>query len=96
MLKSTYDYILTICYVWLIIIGFFIVITLEIMILIGFIFPLLIIIILNREKKGGKGGVGGGGGWVGGGRRPSRLCGGFCVAPPFLVSLFCGAGFGFF
>jgi hypothetical protein len=51
MLKSTYDYILTICYVWLIIIGFFIVITLEIMILIGFIFPLLIIIILNREKK---------------------------------------------
>ena len=51
MLKSTYDYILTICYVWLIIIGFFIVITLEIMILLGFIFPLLIIIILNREKK---------------------------------------------
>ena len=51
MLKSTYDYILTICYVWLIINGFFIVITLEIMILLGFIFPLLIIIILNREKK---------------------------------------------
>ena len=51
MLKSTYDYILTICYVWLIINGFFIVITLEIMIILGFIFPLLIIIILNREKK---------------------------------------------
>ena len=51
MLKSTYDYILTICYVWLIIIGFFIIITFEIMILLGFIFPLLIIIILNREKK---------------------------------------------
>ncbi len=51
MLKSTYDYILTICYVWLIIIGFFIVITFEIMILLGFIFPLLIIIVLNREKK---------------------------------------------
>ena len=51
MLKSTYDYILTICYVWLIINGFFIVITLEIMIFLGFIFPLLIIIILNREKK---------------------------------------------
>ncbi len=51
MLKSTYDYISTICYVWLIINGFFIVITLEIMILLGFIFPLLIIIILNREKK---------------------------------------------
>lgn len=51
MLKSTYDYILTICYVWLIINGFFIVITLETMILLGFIFPLFIIIILNREKK---------------------------------------------
>ncbi len=51
MLKSTYDYILTICYVWFIIIGFFIIITFEIMILLGFIFPLLIIIILNREKK---------------------------------------------
>ena len=51
MLKSTYDYILTICYVWLIIIGFFIIITFEIMILLGFIFPLLIMIILNREKK---------------------------------------------
>lgn len=51
MLKSTYDFISTICYVWLIINGFFIVITLEIMILLGFIFPLLIIIILNREKK---------------------------------------------
>ena len=51
MLKSTYDYISTICYVWLIINGFFIVITLEIMILLGFIFPLLIIIILNIEKK---------------------------------------------
>ncbi len=51
MLKSTYDFISTICYVWLIINGFFIVITLEIMILVGFIFPLLIIIILNREKK---------------------------------------------
>ncbi len=51
MLKSTYDFISTICYVWLIINGFFLVITLEIMILLGFIFPLLIIIILNREKK---------------------------------------------
>ncbi len=50
MLKSTYDYILTICYVWFIIIGFFIVITFEIMILLGFIFPLLIIIIISRER----------------------------------------------
>lgn len=51
MLKSTYDYIITICYVWLIIIGFFIAITFEIMILIGLVFPILIIIILNRERK---------------------------------------------
>jgi len=51
MLKSTYDYIITICYVWLIIIGFFIAITFEIMILIGLIFPILIIIILNRERR---------------------------------------------
>ncbi|MGE0389221.1 MAG: hypothetical protein AB7P13_03705 [Candidatus Nitrosocosmicus sp.] len=51
MLKSTYDYIVTICYVWFIIIGFFIAITLEVMILIGLAFPILIIIILNRERK---------------------------------------------
>lgn len=51
MLKSTYDYISTICYVWLIMISFFIVITFEIAILIGFIFPVLILIILHREKQ---------------------------------------------
>jgi len=51
MLKSTYDYIVTICYVWLIIIGFFIAITFEVMILIGIIFPILIVIILNRERR---------------------------------------------
>jgi hypothetical protein len=51
MLKSTYDYITTICYVWLIIMGFFMVITIQVLLLIGFIFPVLIMIILSREQK---------------------------------------------
>jgi len=51
MLKSTYDYIITICYVWLIMMGFFIAITIQVLLLIGFVFPILIMIILNREQK---------------------------------------------
>jgi hypothetical protein len=51
MLKSTYDYITTICYVWLIMMGFFIVITIQVLLLIGLIFPVLIMIILSREQK---------------------------------------------
>ena len=51
MLKSTYDYITTICYVWLIMMGFFMAITIQVLLLIGFIFPVLILIILNKEQK---------------------------------------------
>jgi hypothetical protein len=51
MLQSTYDYIITICYVWLIMMGFFIAITIELLLLIGLVFPILIIIILNRDRK---------------------------------------------
>ncbi len=51
MLQSTYDYIVTICYVWLIMVGFFIAITIELLLLIGLVFPILIIVILNRERK---------------------------------------------
>ncbi len=51
MLQSTYDYIVTICYVWLIMMGFFIAITIEVLLLIGIVFPILIMIILNRERK---------------------------------------------
>ena len=51
MLKSTYDYITTICYVWLIMMGFFMVITIQVLLLIGFVFPVLIMIILSREQK---------------------------------------------
>jgi hypothetical protein len=51
MLQSTYDYIVTICYVWLIMVGFFIAITIEMLLLIGLVFPILIIVILNRDRK---------------------------------------------
>ena len=54
MLQSTYDYIVTICYVWLIMVGFFIAITIELLILIGLVFPILIIVILNRDRKTSK------------------------------------------
>ena len=43
--SETVDYILTICVVWLIMIGFFLVLTLEVMLLIGVAFPVLIIIL---------------------------------------------------
>lgn len=45
------DYILTICIVWLIMIGFFLVLTLEVMLLIGVAFPVLIIILLRNSNK---------------------------------------------
>lgn len=45
------DYILTICVVWLIMIGFFLILTLEVMIVIGVIFPVLIIMLLNRCSR---------------------------------------------
>lgn len=48
--SETVDYILTICVVWLIMIGFFLVLTLEVMLLIGVAFPVLIIILLRNSK----------------------------------------------
>ena len=44
------DYILTICVVWLIMIGFFLVLTREVTLLIGVAFPVLIIILLKNGK----------------------------------------------
>lgn len=49
--SETVDYILTICVVWLIMIGFFLVLTLEVMLLIGVAFPVLIIILLRNSNK---------------------------------------------
>lgn len=49
--SETVDYILTICVVWLIMIGFFLVLTLEVMLLIGIAFPVLIIILLRNSNK---------------------------------------------
>jgi hypothetical protein len=48
--SETVDYILTICVVWLIMIGFFLVLTREVMLLIGVAFPVLIIILLKNSK----------------------------------------------
>jgi hypothetical protein len=48
--SETVDYILTICVVWLIMIGFFLVLTREVTLLIGVAFPVLIIILLKNSK----------------------------------------------
>jgi hypothetical protein len=49
--SETVDFILTICIVWLIMIGFFLILTREVMLLIGVAFPVLIIILLKNSKK---------------------------------------------
>jgi hypothetical protein len=49
--SETVDYILTICIVWLIMIGFFLVLTREVLLLMGVAFPVLIIILLKNSKK---------------------------------------------
>lgn len=49
--SETVDYIVTICVVWLIMIGFFLVLTREVMLLIGVAFPVLIIILLKNSKS---------------------------------------------
>lgn len=48
--SETVDYILTICVVWLIMIGFFLVLTREVLLLIGVAFPVLIIILLKNSN----------------------------------------------
>jgi hypothetical protein len=48
---DTVDYILTICVVWLIMIGFFLVLTWEVMLLLGVAFPVLIIILIKNSKN---------------------------------------------
>lgn len=49
--SETVDYILTICIVWLIMIGFFLLLTREVMLLIGVAFPLLIIVLVKNSKR---------------------------------------------
>jgi uncharacterized membrane protein len=49
--SETVDYILTICVVWLIMIGFFLVLTREVLLLLGVAFPILIIILLKNSKN---------------------------------------------
>jgi hypothetical protein len=51
MHAETEDYIFAICVVWMIMVGFFIIITTEILILIGLVFPLLIILLLRGNHK---------------------------------------------
>jgi hypothetical protein len=50
MYANTEDYIITICLTWMIMIGFFIAITREVMLLIGVTFPVLIMLLL-RDKR---------------------------------------------
>ena len=49
--SETVDYILTICVVWLIMIGFFLVLTREVLLLLGVAFPVLIIILIKNSKN---------------------------------------------
>jgi hypothetical protein len=49
--SETVDYILTICVVWLIMIGFFLVLTREVMLLLGVAFPVLIIILIKNSRN---------------------------------------------
>lgn len=49
--NETVDYILTICVVWLIMIGFFLVLTREVLLLLGVAFPVLIIILIKNSKN---------------------------------------------
>jgi Flp pilus assembly protein TadB len=49
--SNTVDYILTVCIVWLIMIGFFMLLTLEVILLIGVIFPVLIILLLRNSRN---------------------------------------------
>lgn len=49
--SNTVDYILTVCIVWLIMIGYFMLLTLEVILLIGVIFPVLIILLLRNSRN---------------------------------------------
>ncbi|MGB8134372.1 MAG: hypothetical protein WCE99_09275 [Nitrososphaeraceae archaeon] len=53
MRANTEDYVLAICISWMLMVGFFIAITREIMLLIGLVFPLLILLLQRgrRERK---------------------------------------------
>jgi hypothetical protein len=51
MRANTEDYVLAICITWMMMVGYFIVITREITLLIGLIFPLLILLLLKSRKE---------------------------------------------
>lgn len=50
MLLSRCDLIDIVCVVWVIVLAFFIIITLEIMLLVGIVFPILIWILVKKER----------------------------------------------
>ena len=45
------DYIVAICLVWIIVVIYFIVITREVMLILGIIFPILIMLLKEQESK---------------------------------------------
>jgi hypothetical protein len=51
MRANTEDYVLAICITWMMMIGYFIVITTEVTLLFGLIFPLLILLLLRSKKE---------------------------------------------
>jgi hypothetical protein len=51
MHAKTEDYIFAICLIWIIMVGFFIIVTREVMLLIGVAFPLLIIMLIRGGNK---------------------------------------------
>lgn len=51
MHAKTEDYIFAICLIWIIMVGFFIIVTREVMLLIGLAFPVLIIMLIRGSNK---------------------------------------------
>jgi hypothetical protein len=48
-LINTYDWIETTCIVWVIVLGFFIFLTMEVILIVGIIFPILIWALVKKE-----------------------------------------------
>ena len=51
MFANVNDYIVAICLVWIIVVIYFIVITREVMLTLGIIFPILIMLLKEQESK---------------------------------------------
>ena len=51
MFENVNDYVVAICLAWIIVVIYFIVITREVMLILGIIFPILIMLLKEHESK---------------------------------------------